>query len=121
MRKLSETRQFHIGDILSVIAHKNLGPSGMEGVQTLLEYMTGEEIWTRDIGKAAAACAPALLKMHPFLASIDTSRVTDSNHLSWLHGIANKHGNSFFVSPLEEGEYAMEDQDEESYEHESGG
>lgn len=118
MRQLTENKQFHIGDVLSVIAQRNLGPNGMEGVQNVLEYMTGDGVWTYQIGKAAEACTKPLLEMHPFLASIDTSHVTDANHQAWLHDIVNQHGNSLFLTPLQDGEYVRE---EIAYDQESGG
>lgn len=61
-------KPFHIGDILSITTGRLVSPRGIGGVYEILNHMTGDNLFTHQLGRAAEACKPALLADHPFLA-----------------------------------------------------
>jgi hypothetical protein len=62
---------FHLGEILSVTTGRLVAPSGMAGVHALLDYMTGDTLFTHQLPRAVDHCAPALLEQHPDLVGVD--------------------------------------------------
>lgn len=63
-------KSFHLGDILSVTTGFLLSPSKMDGLYQILDYMTGDQLFTHQLPRASRECAPALLAQHPALADI---------------------------------------------------
>lgn len=59
---------FHISDVLSVITGRLLSRDGLDGIYRILNYMTGDSIYTHQIPRALRACAPALKAQYPHLA-----------------------------------------------------
>jgi hypothetical protein len=70
-------RAFHLGDILSITTGKLVAPRGMDAVYDILNFMTGESLYTHQLPRAAEACKPALIGQHPQLADADASGVGD--------------------------------------------
>lgn len=68
-----ETREFHIGDILSITTEILVSPRGMEGVRDILGFMTGTQITEKTFSLAlvetGSTCKPILLDQHPQLGS----------------------------------------------------
>lgn len=102
-----ETREFHVGDILSAITGTLLSPRLIEGMYDLLGYMTGEPLWTHQLPRASRECEPSLREQFPDLAAIeppDWSDVPDGELArtvrAWLDGIVEQHGETRLVHPL---------------------
>ena len=68
---MAETRTFHIGDILSVTTHRLVSPRHMDGVYDILNWMTGDNLFTHQLPRAVDECAPSLLAQHPQLADVE--------------------------------------------------
>lgn len=64
------TRQFHLGDILSVTTGILVSPRHIDGLYDILGFMTGEPLWTHQLPPRARQCAPELLRQHPDLADV---------------------------------------------------
>lgn len=100
--KQSETRDFHIGDILSITTGRLVSPRHIDGVYDILDYMTGDDLTTIALPRAAEECAPHILEQHPDLANVE---VPDDLHdmrgvVDWLGGIMLQYGETRPVSPL---------------------
>jgi hypothetical protein len=65
------TRSFHLGDILTVTTDRLVSPRHMDGVYDLLNHMTGDSLFTHQLGRASDECKPHLLAQHPDLAGIE--------------------------------------------------
>jgi hypothetical protein len=96
------TRDFHIGDILSVTTDRLLSPRHVEGVYDILGWMTGESLMTHQLPRAARECAPALIAQHPSLAAVTVpeglhDRATVDAFLATLYA---EHGETLPVAPL---------------------
>lgn len=68
-------RNFHIGDILSITTGRLVSPRRMDGVYDILNYMTGDDLFTHQLIRAAEECAPALREQHPDLTDVDAGGV----------------------------------------------
>lgn len=64
---MSTAKPFHIGDVLSITTGRLVSPRHIGGVYEILNHMTGDNLFTHQLGRAAEACAPILLSDHPWL------------------------------------------------------
>lgn len=99
---MSESRDFHLGDILSVTHDRLLSPRLIAGVYDILNFMTGDNLYTHQLPRACRECKPHLLQQHPQLAQIDASSVTAENWQAWLAEQVSAFGETLPVSPLPE-------------------
>jgi hypothetical protein len=63
--------RFHLGDILSVTTGYLVSPRHMDGIYDVLNWMTGDNLFTHQLPRASDECQPHLLAQHPDLASVD--------------------------------------------------
>lgn len=96
------TRQFHIGDILSITGDKLVSPRLIAGVYDILNFMTGDSLYTHQLPRAMRECRPHLLKQHPQLSGIDESTVTEETWCAWLDVCIAEFGETLSVEPLPE-------------------
>lgn len=81
------TKDFHIGDILSVTTGRLVSPRHIDGVYDILNWMTGESLFTHQLPRVSHEAAPILLAAHPELAGAqqEAEAVTPGN---WRHFLA---------------------------------
>lgn len=102
------TRQkaFALGDILSITTHKLVSDRHMDGVYDILNFMTGESLFTHQLPRASEICGPELLKQHPALAEIDAEGVYDkATAESFVTEQIKRYGETLPVVPLSQGIY----------------
>jgi hypothetical protein len=102
-------REFHLGDILSVTTGRLVSPRHIDGVYDILNYMTGENLYTHQLPRATEACAGPLLAQHPDLAD---ARIPEggfgddkANVEAWLADQVRRFGETRSIAPLSAGEY----------------
>jgi hypothetical protein len=78
-------------------------------VYDILDYMTGDDLFTHQLPRAAEECAPALREQHPDLVDIDVpERFSGKEHVDrWLGDLVLKHGETRVVTPLRPEEHAV--------------
>lgn len=110
----AELRRVHLGDILTATTGVLVAPTGMAGLQELLEWMTGGLVWTHQLGRAADACQPVLLAQFPWVAGIVTPdwsgvrRGEAENAVgAWLAGQAAVHGEWHAVGRIPAGAFEL--------------
>lgn len=64
--------QFHISDVLTVITGRLLSRDGVDGLYHILNFMTGDDLYTHQLPRAAQACAPVLKQQFPHLADAES-------------------------------------------------
>lgn len=96
------SKHFHIGDILSITGEKLVSPRLISGVYDILNYMTGDELYTHQLPRAMRECRPHLLKKYPQLAAVDESGVTPETWRAWLDDRIAEFGETLPVDPLPE-------------------
>jgi len=100
-------REFHLGDVLSVTTGRLLAPRGIEAMYDLLNFMTGDNLFTHQLPRACDECAPALLEQHPDLREVVMlAEFRDRHHVEeWLAGQVARFGETRSVSPLALGDH----------------
>lgn len=110
---MNTPRPFHIGDVLSITTGRLVAPSGIGGVYEILNFMTGDNLYTHQLPRVVDECRPALLAQHPTLADIE---VPDFDRVSvdgWVDEMACRYGTELPVSPLAAGQHEHIDPIEE--------
>lgn len=94
------SRFFHLGDVLSITSGVLVAPRGMAGVYDILNYMTGDSLFTHQLPRAADECRPWLLRQHPDLAEVDATGVDRTNWGPWLNAQLARFGEHVDVEPI---------------------
>lgn len=71
----------------------------------LLNYLTGDTIFTHQIPRAFRACEPWVRSQYPWLRTVDTSLCNGQNWQQFVASIAAEHGNEFELAPLPAGRW----------------
>lgn len=64
-------RSFHLGDILSITTGALVSPRRMDAIYDLCNHMTGDNLFTHQLPRAASECEPEILRQHPDLRSVE--------------------------------------------------
>ncbi|MFE0647482.1 hypothetical protein ACFVZH_02675 [Streptomyces sp. NPDC059534] len=100
---MDQTRSFPLADVLSVTTDRLLSRRHMAGLYDLLGFMTGQDVYTHQLGTAADAAAPALMTQHPFLADLLPPDGSDpADLMAWLVNAEREHGENLAVTPLKD-------------------
>lgn len=101
------TKDFHIGDILSVTSGRLVSPRHVDGIYDLLSWMADEPVWTHQLPRVAEECAPSLRRQFPDLAAVQVPSDFDgeASVLSWLASLESQCGTTRQVERLEAGEH----------------
>jgi hypothetical protein len=67
---VTATRTFHLGDILTITTGRLVSPRHMDGIYDILDWMTGDSLFTHQLPRACDECQGPLLAQHPDLAAI---------------------------------------------------
>jgi hypothetical protein len=98
------TRAFHLGDILSITTGRLVAPSGVGAIYEVMDYMTGDSLFTHQLPRAMDECAPDLLRQHPDLANVavpaDFGDDPQRSVADWLNVQIERYGEYREVAPL---------------------
>ncbi|MFF8178464.1 hypothetical protein [Streptomyces chartreusis] len=98
---MTDTRDFALADILTMTTGRLLSSRHMEGVYDIANWMTGDNLMTHQIPRAADACGKALLAQHPQLTDVAPPDDIDAPDLmAWLSDTERQHGQHLPVAPL---------------------
>ena len=78
------TREFDIGDILSITTGRLVSPRGITGVYDILDFIFGSAFMTHELPVAGEHAKPILLEQHPQLSECDASGVDRDTWIDWL-------------------------------------
>jgi len=106
-------KSFHLGDILSITTGRLLSPRLIEGVYDILDFMTGDSLWTHQLPRASDECKPYLLDAMPWLKEIDFSGVNEHNYKEWIAQHVKKYGEYHNVSTIPQDDHDVIDPREE--------
>lgn len=107
-----KTKTFDLADVLTITTGKLVSKRHMDGVYGLLGFMTGENLFTHVLGRAADICNPWLIPQLPAdipnsdnLAELeDMPNVSTKEKLAaFLKPLEEKYGNSFELKALPKG------------------
>lgn len=100
---MTETKRFHVGDILSVTHERLVSPDHIGGVYNILGWMSGEDLMTHQLPRVSDECAPLLREQFPDLAAIDMTDVkitSQAECITWLASLESEYGTHRDVRPL---------------------
>lgn len=102
---------FALGDILSITTGRLVSRDHMSGVHRILDFMTGDQLFTHALIRASQECKPALLAQHPQLADIEVPEnlVTAEQVYAWLSTQEVTYGETLPVEPLADGDHTVID------------
>lgn len=111
------TKAFHLGDILSITTGRLVSPRHMDGVYDILNWMTGDNLFTHQLPRACGECEGPLRAQHPDLTDVevperfgDGSKDSAKDALdSWLAEQAAIYGEYREVAPLAADEHTRID------------
>lgn len=96
------TRDFPLGDILSVTTGRLLSRDGMDGVYRILQYLTGAPIMTHQIPRATDHCYLRVLEQHPQLLDVVPQTNAQIEAISeWLTEQERIYGATLPVAPID--------------------
>lgn len=111
---MTTLRTFPLADILTMTTGRLLSPRRMDAVYDLANWMTGDNLMTHQLPRAADACGPALLAQHPQLQGIEPPHDLDvPNLMAWVANAEREHGEELPVVPLAEGQWGRRNPIEE--------
>lgn len=97
-------REFDLGDILSITTGKLVSPRHIDGIYDILNYMTGDNLFTHQLPRAMEECQGPLFKQHPQLAEVETPEFAGKESVEvWLILAKDLYGETLPVWPLEGG------------------
>ena len=102
--------KYHLSDILSVTTGRMLSSNYVSGICGILNYMTGEKLFTHQLPRALKSCAPHILKQYPQLAQVnfDTELKNENDVHTWLQEQINEYGEYLEIAPLTAGDYQVQ-------------
>lgn len=107
-------RLFPLADILTMTTGRLLSRRHMDGIYDIANWMTGDNLMTHQLPRAADACGPALLTQHPQLRDLEPPADLDVPDLmAWLANAERKHGEQLPVSQLPAGAWQHQNAIEE--------
>jgi hypothetical protein len=107
-------RLFPLADILSMTTGRLLSRRHMDGIYEIADWMTGDNLMTHQLPRAADVCGPALLDQHPQLRDVQPPASLDAPDLmAWLADTEREHGEELPVAPLPAGAWKHQNPIEE--------
>ena len=103
-----ETKDFHVGDVLSITTGRLLSPSGIGGVYEILNWMTGESLFTHQLPRVGREAQPVLRAAFPQLESANAiaHTITADNYKEALAEFVRRFGETLAVPKMPPGAHA---------------
>lgn len=106
------THSFHLGDVLTITTGALVSPRHVDGIYDILNFMTGDNLFTHQLPRAMDECQPHLLAQHPDLADVtipDWSGAADVKEAveAWLAQQVQAFGEYRDVAPLAAGDHTV--------------
>lgn len=91
------TKEFATRDVLSTITGRLMGDIG--GVYEVLNWMTGESVFTHQLPRIGREATPVLVATHPALqqAVDEAEQVTQENYQEWRQTWEDRYGPTIAV------------------------
>ena len=95
-----QTKEFATCDVLSTVTGRLVGK--MDGIYQVLNWMTGESVFTHQIPRIGREATPVLVAAHPALqqAVDEAEQVTRENWKEWLQTWEDRYGPTISVPKL---------------------
>lgn len=88
-------KTFTLGQVLTVTSGRMLCEGGMKDLYEILNYLTGDEIYTHQIPSALDQCRPYVLSSYPFIETIDVYGINRANFIESISDMKMRYGDEF--------------------------
>lgn len=109
------SKAFSLAVVLTVTTGKMLVRDIGE-VYEILNFMTGDELFTHQLPRAARECAPHLVRQHPVLSVVNAEHVNGENWRAFLAEQVARIGQALSVEPIPADDHRRVDPIAELYE-----
>lgn len=93
-------REFDLGDVLSVTTGKLVSRRHIDGIYDVLNFLTGDNLFTHQLPRAMDVCRPAVLAQHPELP-LDAPAFGDKGEVfAWLDEQERAYGATVAIVPV---------------------
>lgn len=94
-----KTKNFPTGAVLSVVTGYLVSENHMRGIYEVLNWMTGESVFTHQIPRITSEAVPVILALHPHLRPTieEAKQITPENHRDWLTKWKDRYGEEIAV------------------------
>lgn len=96
------SKNFHLGDVLTITTGRLVALRGMEAVYDILNFMTGDNLFTHQLPRARSECVEYLLRQHPQLTKVEVDGINPENLAERLEELCAEFGEELSVAPLPE-------------------
>lgn len=93
-------KEFHIGDVLTITTGRLISQRGMDGVYDILNFLTGDDLFTHQLPRVSQECLPLLLEQFPQLADFNADGITKENWRMYLDSAVEKYGEMLNVKRI---------------------
>ena len=93
-------REFHLGDVLSIITGKLLSPRHMDGIYDILNFMANDKLFTHQLPRVAKEARPYLVEQFPQLKGVSVDGVDRDNFRQRLDDLCAEFGETVMVRRL---------------------
>lgn len=87
-------KEFATADVLGTLTGVLLRDGGIGGIYEVLNWMTGENLFTHQLPRVGREAVPVLLARHPHLQSAidEAEQVNGDNYMTWKETWENRYG-----------------------------
>ncbi|PFG17240.1 hypothetical protein ATK74_1803 [Propionicimonas paludicola] len=89
---MSETKTFHVGDILSITTGKLVSPDHIGGVYNILGWLVNEDLMTHQLPRVSRECEGFLREQFPDLPTEAPEFDGKESVFAWLDQVVAEHG-----------------------------
>ncbi len=93
-------RAFDLGDILSVTTGILMSPRRIDGIYDILNFLTGDSLFTHQLPRACRQCRPEVLRQHPQLADVTLEAMGADDVGPTLARLKSQYGETLPLTPL---------------------
>ncbi len=106
-----QAKAFPTGDVLSTATGYLVTPNGIGAVYEVLNWMTGESVYTHQIPRIGREAKAVLLAAHPELAEAykEAKQITRENWQQWLATWEARYGETILVPKFTADEHERKD------------
>jgi len=88
----TETKAFHIGDILSITTGSLVSPDHIGGVYNILGWLVDENLMTHQLPRVSRECEGFLIEQFPELPTEAPTLTSKDEVFAWLDVMVAEHG-----------------------------
>ena len=97
---MTETKTFHVGDILSITTGCIVSPRHMDGIYDILGWMVNESLMTHQLPRVSRECEAFLRETFPDLPTTTPEFDGPESVFAWLASVEAEHGETREVPRL---------------------